>query len=258
MGTQSDRDNRSRDRDLAVCFCVVLCIVQQHLSKRVCHCACGGADIFCLDYIMPVPFQAEGERKGQVFSHKRPLVPCVFHHYHCFGFHKCRACLHIFVYAVQGTALRGKDLAVPRRRIYAPSGLRRFNGLGFHGACVLHSDRLFVEAQGKSVARTLVVEKKTQVEKAARADSMSPLIREMTDNDILVDSSRMDEVVQIMKRLGYSGGEYQKDHDVVFTKPPSLVFEMHNRLFCRKKIWKSIFRFFTDINSYYLLCRFIG
>lgn len=56
-------------------------------------------------------------------------------------------------------------------------------------------------------------------------------MREMTDNDILVDSSRMDEVVQIMKRLGYSGGEYQKDHDVVFTKPPSLVFEMHNRLF---------------------------
>ena len=56
-------------------------------------------------------------------------------------------------------------------------------------------------------------------------------MREMTDNDILVDSSRMDEVVQIMKRLGYSGGEYQKDHDVVFTKPPSLVFEMHNCLF---------------------------
>ena len=56
-------------------------------------------------------------------------------------------------------------------------------------------------------------------------------MREMTDNDILVDSSRIDEVVQIMKRLGYSGGEYQKDHDVVFTKPPSLVFEMHNRLF---------------------------
>ena len=56
-------------------------------------------------------------------------------------------------------------------------------------------------------------------------------MREMTDIDILVDSSRMDEVKQIMLRLGYSGGDYQKDHDVVFTKPPSLVFEMHNRLF---------------------------
>ena len=58
-------------------------------------------------------------------------------------------------------------------------------------------------------------------------------IREMTDIDILVDSFRMDDVRQIMKRLGYSGGDYQKDHDVVFTKPPFFVFEMHHRLFDR-------------------------
>lgn len=56
-------------------------------------------------------------------------------------------------------------------------------------------------------------------------------MREMSDNDILVDSARMAEVKQIMHRLGFSGGEYDKDHDVVFKKPPSVVFEMHNRLF---------------------------
>ena len=56
-------------------------------------------------------------------------------------------------------------------------------------------------------------------------------MREMSDNDILVDSAKMEDVKQIMHSLGFSGGDYDKDHDVVFKKPPSVVFEMHNRLF---------------------------
>ena len=42
----------------------------------------------------------------------------------------------------------------------------------------------------------------------------------------------MEDVKQIMHRLGFSGGDYDKDHDVVFKKLPVVVFEMRRRFEC--------------------------
>jgi hypothetical protein len=56
-------------------------------------------------------------------------------------------------------------------------------------------------------------------------------MREMTDNDILVDSSRMEDVKEIMERLGYNCTSFgERNHDV-YSKPPTLEFEMHSALF---------------------------
>lgn len=73
-------------------------------------------------------------------------------------------------------------------------------------------------------------------------------MREMSDNDILVDSAKMEDVKQIMHRLGFSGGDYDKDHDVVFKKPPAVVFEMHRRLF-GKEHHPLYFAYFKNIRQ---------
>lgn len=56
-------------------------------------------------------------------------------------------------------------------------------------------------------------------------------MREMTDVDILCDSSRMDDVLKIMKELGFTCKQFGKGvHDLYF-KAPVMEFEMHKRLF---------------------------
>ena len=55
-------------------------------------------------------------------------------------------------------------------------------------------------------------------------------MREMTDNDILCDADRMEEVRHIMEGLGFQCTEYDKKADDIYTKTP-LVFEMHRSLF---------------------------
>lgn len=56
-------------------------------------------------------------------------------------------------------------------------------------------------------------------------------MREMTDNDILVDGSRMEDVRRIMEGLGYTYVSYGAEHHDVYSKPPVLEFEMHRSLF---------------------------
>ena len=56
-------------------------------------------------------------------------------------------------------------------------------------------------------------------------------MREMSDNDLLCDGDRMDDVRRVMEGLGYTcalSGEWIHD---VYQKPPSLDFEMHSALF---------------------------
>lgn len=56
-------------------------------------------------------------------------------------------------------------------------------------------------------------------------------MREMSDNDILCDASKMAQVREIMEALGYSCEQYGiRNHDV-YQKPPTLEFEMHHKLF---------------------------
>lgn len=57
-------------------------------------------------------------------------------------------------------------------------------------------------------------------------------MRQMSDNDILCDGSRMDDVREIFLQSGYTCGTapHQHNHDVYF-KQPVLNFEMHRTLF---------------------------
>lgn len=56
-------------------------------------------------------------------------------------------------------------------------------------------------------------------------------MREMTDNDILCDGSRMAEVRQVMESLGYRCESYGEWNHDIYQKPPVLEFEMHHSLF---------------------------
>ena len=62
-------------------------------------------------------------------------------------------------------------------------------------------------------------------------DYPEPFMREMTDNDILVDNTRMNDIRSIMERLGYSCEFFEQWHHDVYSKPPTLEFEMHHSLF---------------------------
>ena len=59
-------------------------------------------------------------------------------------------------------------------------------------------------------------------------------MRQMSDNDILVDPERMKDVDQIMKSLGFKKGHESQTH-VKYLKSPVLNFEMHRRLFDEKR-----------------------
>ena len=56
-------------------------------------------------------------------------------------------------------------------------------------------------------------------------------MREMADNDILVDASRAKDVGRIMQELGFEAEETGKGHHDEYTKPPVSNFEIHRMLF---------------------------
>ena len=56
-------------------------------------------------------------------------------------------------------------------------------------------------------------------------------MREMGDNDILCDSSRMSDIKDIMENLGFECKSFGKMHHDVYEKPPALGFEIHSSLF---------------------------
>ena len=56
-------------------------------------------------------------------------------------------------------------------------------------------------------------------------------MRQMTDNDILCDGSKMAEVRRIMEGLGYTCELYEQYNHDTYAKPPTLEFEMHRTLF---------------------------
>lgn len=64
-----------------------------------------------------------------------------------------------------------------------------------------------------------------------RKDYPKSAMREMTDNDILVDSSRMNDVRTIMERFSYTCDSFDERHHDIYSKPPSIEFEIHRTLF---------------------------
>ncbi len=56
-------------------------------------------------------------------------------------------------------------------------------------------------------------------------------MRQMSDNDILIDETRAADVRKIMERLGYRCESYGEWHHDAYSKPPTLEFEIHRSLF---------------------------
>ena len=56
-------------------------------------------------------------------------------------------------------------------------------------------------------------------------------MREMADNDILVDATRAQDVGRIMQELGFEVKEAGKGHHDEYRKPPVSNFEIHRMLF---------------------------
>ena len=62
-----------------------------------------------------------------------------------------------------------------------------------------------------------------------------PGLREMSDNDILIDASKEKQVREIMLGMGYVEDEKEDETSAhnVYLKPPSISFEMHKMLFAK-------------------------
>ena len=73
-------------------------------------------------------------------------------------------------------------------------------------------------------------------------------MREMSDNDILCDGSKMDVVKSVMEELGYTCDEYEHDNHDVYSKPPTLEFEMHRLLFSNRRKTK-LSDYYADISD---------
>ena len=56
-------------------------------------------------------------------------------------------------------------------------------------------------------------------------------MRQMSDNDILIDASRAQDVSRIMESLGFEVNRFGEEHRDDYRKPPLLHFEMHRCLF---------------------------
>ena len=77
-------------------------------------------------------------------------------------------------------------------------------------------------------------------------------LREMSDVDILFDSSRSDDVREIMKGLGFESQTSESAHHDVYYKPPLSIAEMHRELFGS---WQTpeICRYYDDVKRLMLL-----
>lgn len=73
-------------------------------------------------------------------------------------------------------------------------------------------------------------------------------MREMSDNDILCDPNRIDDVRPIMERRGYSFERFEDSNEDVYEKPPIMVFEIHRTLFTEKNS-VVLFEYYKDIGD---------
>ena len=73
-------------------------------------------------------------------------------------------------------------------------------------------------------------------------------MREMTDNDILCDGTKMDAVRDIMESLGYQCESFGELHHDTYLKPPTLCFEMHHRLFSPGRT-PVLDRYYADVSD---------
>ena len=70
-------------------------------------------------------------------------------------------------------------------------------------------------------------------------------MREMADNDMLYDSGKQKEVMQIMLENGYTAESIGQSHHDVYMKPPVLNFELHTELFSSAHA-ENLFRYYQN------------
>ena len=68
----------------------------------------------------------------------------------------------------------------------------------------------------------------------------------MSDNDMLYDAEKQQEVMQIMLEHGYTAESVGVSHHDVYMKQPVLNFELHTALFCDKHA-EPLYRYYADI-----------
>ncbi len=64
-----------------------------------------------------------------------------------------------------------------------------------------------------------------------KEDYPDPLMREMSDIDLLIDPARREDARELMESLGYATVDFLKTKHDVYRKAPGLSFELHGELF---------------------------
>lgn len=75
-------------------------------------------------------------------------------------------------------------------------------------------------------------------------------MREMSDNDILIDPERADDVKEVMLKCGYKLKPlsiYGSGYDDEYIKPPVLNFEMHRKLFDENQ--KGLYKYYKNVKE---------
>lgn len=78
-------------------------------------------------------------------------------------------------------------------------------------------------------------------------------MREMTDVDILCDSSRMEDVSKIMQELGFSCKQFGNGAHDTYVKPPAAKFDMHRTLFAENR-QPLLSEYYRDVKNRLLRC----
>ena len=124
-------------------------------------------------------------------------------------------------------------------------------------------DEAFTQARGKAIRKVAAMD----MDRAAFLDELEkkgiwhmPLkgavmkdlyprlgMRQMSDNDILLDPSRMAEAGAILERMGFAC-EHRSSAHVVYNKAPVSSFELHHRLFGADQGHR-IYRYYKDVKT---------
>lgn len=71
-------------------------------------------------------------------------------------------------------------------------------------------------------------------------------MREMSDNDVLIDAEKQEQVKEIMLAHGYTAKYYGVGNHDVYMKPPVLNFEMHTSLFGEAHA-EPLYKYYADV-----------
>ncbi len=124
-------------------------------------------------------------------------------------------------------------------------------------------DGAFTQAKGKAVRKVAALD----MERALFLDELEnagiwymPLkgavlkdlyprlgMRQMSDNDILVDAGRLSDACAIMEKMGFVC-EHRSSAHVVYNKPPVCSFELHHRLFGADQD-RRIYGYYKDVKG---------